>query len=403
MKKLIIFLFFVFFLNQTYAQSLTVSESHLNATCFGYCNGTINVTATGGTPPYSGTGFFSSLCAGTYNITVTDAVGSSASISVTITEPPLLSANVASTNVTCNGACDGTASVIVTGGTRPYTYLWCNGSTVNSAYGFCPGSCTVTVTDNNGCEAIDTVVITEPPPINFSFIGTNASCYGSCDANICCNSLVGGSPPYTYLWTPSGITSACLSSACAGSYSLCVIDVNGCMTCNTVIVNGPPPIQVFASITNASCPTCCDGDILLNPSGGSAPFVINYTSGPTPSPNAYCSGTYNYCVTDANGCSYCDSATVSFPLSISNSEFDGTFRIFPIPARNFINVEIEKNTDLKNCNLSIFDNIGKLVLKEKIIQNKQRIDISELLIGFYFVQIWNGDKIVNKKIIKEHH
>lgn len=404
MKKLLISFFFVCIVIRIDAQSLSVTESHLDVSCFGYCNGTINVIPSGGTPPYSGAGFFPGLCAGTYTITVTDGVGASVSISVTITEPPLLVTNATSTNATCYGLCNGTASITATGGTPAYSYSWCGGAftSTSSITGICPGSCIVTVTDSKGCQAMDTVIITQPAPINCSFIITNVSCNGGSDGSIC-PTVSGGMAPYVYSWTPGGVVSACFPSATAYTYTLCVTDMNGCQVCSTAIVTEPSQLQVTELITNASCSGCCDGDIQLTPSGGSIPYTFLWLSGGQTGDTLtnLCAGTYNYCVTDANGCSYCDSATVSFPLEIINSEFDDNYNIFPNPANYFIDIEAAETIDLKNCDISVFDIMGKLILKEKIVQNKTRINLSSFSHGIYFIQLQNDDNIISKKFIKQ--
>lgn len=402
MKRLVLSFFLMYTIFEANA-AITLSEVHLNVSCYGLCNGLISVTATGGVTPYNYSGLPSGpVCPGTYTITVTDAVGQTASISVTITEPPLLVATASSTDASCNSVCDGSASIIVTGGTGPYTYSWCDGTTGSSGINFCPGSCPVTVTDANGCQAIDTVVINEPAPINYSIVVTNSiSCSGSCDGTICCTAVTGGTSPYSYLWTPSGTTASCMFGVCAGIYTLCVTDVNGCMACSTLVVSAPPPIQVIETITDASCSSCCDGSIQLSPNTGIPPFTYDWFPGSpigdgTPMISSLCPLNYSYCVTDANGCQLCDSVTISFPLEIDDSEFDDSYNIFPNPANDFIDLETVEITDI-----SVFDAIGKLILKEKVIQNKTRIDISDFPNGIYFIQLQSANKIVSKKFIKE--
>ncbi|MFM9051136.1 MAG: SprB repeat-containing protein [Bacteroidota bacterium] len=120
------------------------------------CNGgtaSVVVTASGGTPPYSGAGTFSTT-AGNYTYTVTDANGCTATTSVSITQPsPLFAVITLNAARICSGpGCDGSGSVQVTGGTAPYSYLWTNGSTDVQVTGLCAGtSIGVRVTDANGC------------------------------------------------------------------------------------------------------------------------------------------------------------------------------------------------------------------------------------------------------------
>lgn len=387
------------------ATPLTINESHLNVSCFGLCDGIISLTPSGGTPPYITSGTFGSfLCSGTYPITVTDAVGASANISVTITEPPLLIMTATSTNVNCNGFCDGTANATSTGGISPYTYSWCFGATTSLVTGLCPGTCPVTVTDNNGCEAIDTVVITEPAPITYSLIATSVSCYGSNDGTICCSGLSGGSPPFSYMWMPMGGTAPCISFAIGGSYTFCVTDNNGCIVCAAVVVSEPPLIVVTENVIDASCFSCCDGSISLISSGGTYPHSFLWSTGDfNDSISSLCPGTYNYCVTDAQGCTSCDSITVSFPLSNYNFESDNAISIFPNP--NNGNFEItnisSKATELE---IRISDVNGKIILNEiKQPVNKKLAITSSVKNGIYFLYIRNrhsGQTVVKKLIIQ---
>lgn len=71
--------------------------------------------------------------------------------------------------------------------------------------------------------------------------------------------------------------------------------------------------------------------------------------------------------------------------------------VYPNPANNFIDIE----TDLKNCYFSLLDITGKLILREKIYQNKTRIDLSDYSTGLYFIQIQSDDKMTSKKFIKQ--
>jgi len=150
------------FVNSTVITALT------NISCNGNCDGNATVTATGGSPPYTYlwddlasqiTTTATGLCAGTYTIMVIDTVGDTAYATVTITEPFILSGIITSTDETCNGCADGTASVSIMGGTPPYTYQWNDPSnqTTSTATGLIKNTYTVIVTDANGCVFFDTI------------------------------------------------------------------------------------------------------------------------------------------------------------------------------------------------------------------------------------------------------
>ena len=138
--------------------ALTIAASSTNITCFGSVNGAATSVASGGTSPYSyawSNGALNSsintLAAGTYTVTATDANGCTATTSVVITSPAAMyTISTSSTPATC-GLCNGTGTLVVTGGTSPYTYLWSNGQTSVVATGLCAGNNFVLVTDANGC------------------------------------------------------------------------------------------------------------------------------------------------------------------------------------------------------------------------------------------------------------
>src|SRR5205807_43108 len=115
-------------------------------------NGSVTVSASGGTPPYSGTGTFSQA-AGSHTYTVSDANGCSATVSVTVTQPTQVVASETHTNAACFGG-NGSATISATGGTPPYTGT--------GTFSQAAGSHTYTVTDANGCSATVSVTVTQP-------------------------------------------------------------------------------------------------------------------------------------------------------------------------------------------------------------------------------------------------
>lgn len=147
-----------------------VSTSVTNVSCFGLCDGSMTVVASGGSAPY----FYSltqtapvcaattcsALCAGTYTMNVTDANGCVTSTPIVIAQPTQVIAAVTSTNASCGACPDGAADAPVTGGTSPYTWAWSNGVTTPYNPNLLPGCYTVTVTDNNGCTDVKSTCIT---------------------------------------------------------------------------------------------------------------------------------------------------------------------------------------------------------------------------------------------------
>jgi PKD repeat protein len=222
----------------------TLSHTVNNVTCNGACDGTITSTVTGGAPSYTylwapgsmTTSSVSGLCAGSYTVYVTDANGCTANMGATVSQPTALSVTSSSTNVTCFGACNGTASVLAGGGTPSYSYVWSpfvsSGQGTANASGLCAGTYTATVTDASGCVMTSTVVITEPTPLVTSASAAQTICNG--DTATFTSTSTGGTPPYSFNWNDgtSNYSGPVLlnSPAVNTSYTLTTTDANGCMT-----------------------------------------------------------------------------------------------------------------------------------------------------------------------------
>ncbi len=321
---------------------LTLAMSQTNVSCGGVCDGTATATITGGTPPYiyiwsngsststvSLSNTITNLCAGPYTVQVTDANGCNLTGNVTITEPPILTSSTTSTNVTCNGACDGTATVIPAGGTPPYTYFWSPGNPTGQGTvtisNLCPGTYTVLVTDANGCTSSSTAVITEPPVLLANPTATDVLCFGNCNGTATA-APTGGTSPYLYDWspgTPTGDFTPNISNLCAGVWTVIVTDANGCTSTQSATVNQPTVISIVTSSTNVTCNGACNGTATATPSGGNPGYTYLWMPGgqTTQTATGLCPGTYTVTVTDINGCTRTATVTITQPnvLNVSIS------------------------------------------------------------------------------------
>ncbi len=244
-----------------------------NTTCNGLSNGSSNVVVSGGTAPFTylwsngeTSSSASGLAAGVYNVSVTDA-GSCVGIgSVTIGEPTaiVITVDAANTNdPSCNGGNNGSAAILVSGGTAGYSYVWSNGGNSASINGLTAGSYVVTVLDANGCPATSSVNVAEPAAISGNATATNTSASGATDGSVSL-AVNGGSGAYTYLWS-NGATTQNLNNVGAGTYSVTITDANGCtnvasatVQVNTTAVNinnsnisvnlFPNPTENFATL-----------------------------------------------------------------------------------------------------------------------------------------------------------
>ena len=320
------------------AISATPTITHV--ACNGGSNGQAVLTVSGGTAPYTyvwkngsnttiaTTKDVSGLTAGTYTVVITDSKSCSLTLAsgtaITITEPTALSISASKTNVTCYGSANGTISLMVSGGTSPYTYAWSNGATTKNLSGLAPGNYSVTVTDANGCSTSNSssaVVIAEPTALSASAVATAATCKGNSNGSI--NLTVsGGTSPYTYLWSNSAATED-ISSLGTGFYSVTVTDNNGCTATASATVTEPTSISIAAAVTNVDCNGSASGAINLTVSGGTSPYTYDWTditgtNNPEDRTNLS-SGTYSVTVTDSKGCNASGSYSITQPTAISLS------------------------------------------------------------------------------------
>ncbi|MFN3403547.1 MAG: beta strand repeat-containing protein, partial [Cytophagaceae bacterium] len=315
-------------LNVTVAQPIAITSTINYVSCNGGSNGGVNINSvTGGIPPYSylwSNGATSQnlggVTAGSYSLTITDAINCTNTFNFTITEPPPISITSSVTNVSCNAGSNGAISINpVTGGTPPYSYLWSNGSTSQNISGLTAGSYNVTITDANTCTRNFSFTITEPLPITATANITNVTCNNGNNGSINLTSVSGGLAPYSYLWS-NGATTQNINSLTAGSYTVTITDANNCSSANTFNVTQPAPISASSSITNVSCNGGNNGAIDITPSGGTAPYTFLWAGGQTSEDIlGLTAGTYSVTITDANLCQRNFSFNVTEPAVISTT------------------------------------------------------------------------------------
>lgn len=289
-----------------------------NNNCFGAAEGSLGITAGGGTGTYNylwsndaTTPSISGLAAGTYSVTVTDDENCSATYTALITEPTVLVPGASATPVTASGASDGSATATPQGGTAPYTFAWDNGLNTQTITDLAAGFYTVTVTDVNGCKEAQTVEVTSSDcSLLASIAAVDPLCHGSANgqATVLPNS---GSAPYTYLWS-SGSTEQTATGLAAGNYSVTMTDVNGCPFSGNVTLTEPEQLTLTVSnVENAVCPNSAEGSIKVQTGGGMGSPAIQWSNGQSgPEATGLTAGTYTATATDANGCTTQTSATV---------------------------------------------------------------------------------------------
>lgn len=292
-----------------------------NVSCNGGSDGEINISASGGVVPTSYTwsdqGFASTvssrtnLAAGFYTIIVADGGGCSVVLGpIEITQPDQLIAIVDnSSDVSCNGANDGSINVTVTGGNGNNSYVWTSGGGNNEdASGLDNGSYALTVTDA-GCPSVttSTVMITEPDAININIDNQNdVTCFGDNNGNILVTTT-GGNGALSFDWdnAPDVEDAQNLSG---GTYQLTVTDAAGCPSVSSAVININEPSEIVVSIdafTDVSCFDANDGTITATVVGGVGAINISWTNSTSTSlaPTSLAASSYQLTVTDANMCS----------------------------------------------------------------------------------------------------
>jgi hypothetical protein len=283
-----------------------------NSSCGG-ATGSATVSATNGTAPYTYlwsngavTQTNNNIASGSYNVTITDANACQAVVSnIIVNNPNSPSASIASsTNINCNGATTGAASVTASGGTLTtgYSYNWSNGGNTASISALSAGVYTVTVTDNAQCTDVVAVTLSQPSAVTITGSTTNILCFGQSTGSVSV-SVSGGTPNYTYNWNNGNSTSA-QNNIAAGSYTITVTDGNNCVNIQQLTVSQPAAGISFNPVTtNILCFGAGNGTVSLNATGGTGILTYNWSNGSTdPSLSLLQAGSYSCTVTDANGC-----------------------------------------------------------------------------------------------------
>ncbi len=263
------------------------------------------VAVTGGTAPYAynwsdgTTGATANLMVGSYVVTVTDSNGCSAeySLSVLESEMPVLLLNADATVLTCSTQMSNITAT-VSGGTAPYIYTWSNGLTTDSIMVSNAGLYSVTLTDANGCEAMQSIVITEDVNAPMLSIVNNSNTTTLGCANTEINLVATGGA--AYIWS-NGVSTAENIITTAGTYSLTATGTNGCTAYETIAITEVPDLTIAVNSNDIDCnggTTEADVSVI----GGTAPYIYSWNNGMTTQTVTIGAGNYIVTVTDSNEC-----------------------------------------------------------------------------------------------------
>jgi len=315
--------------------AITGNLGALDITCFGSDNGSVFVTASGGTGTlqyslnggtYGSTTSWNNLAPGMQTVEIKDANNCLLALSATLTEPD--SVNVSSTisNVSCAGGDNGVINASVSGGNAPYAFTWSNGSADEDIFNLTAGTYDVTVSDANGCMTTRSYMVTEPSnPLSVNGVVTNETIVGANDGAVDIT-VTGGTAPYSYSWS-NGVTAT---------------------------------TQDLTSVS---------------------------------------SGAYIVVVTDANGCETTAIFTVSIGTAVTEAEMaENNVLLYPNPAKNYTTVEVDGfETNIIN-KVRVFDALGKMVYNTPTNDAKVEINTGNYLPGLYLIQIEVDGHILTKKL-----
>ena len=294
---------------------MVCTSVNIAPTCHGNTNGSITLSITGGTEPYTfdwsddvTTQNRTSLAAGTYTVMITDAGGRFLTKTIVLEEPDAIVANEVIVHSTVGAL--GSITLSPTGGSGLYTYLWTTGATTSSITGLYPGTYGVTITDSAGCTLVVTNYIVLGASLILSLVKVDADCNLAKTGSITLT-VTGGTSPYTYLWNDL-VTTQNRANIEAGTYSVSVTDSLGQTSTGTIVVGQATALVISSEVIQ---PTITEtGSITLTVTGGT-PFVDDsgetevyyYTylwedSSTLSTRENLTAGTYSVVVTDANGC-----------------------------------------------------------------------------------------------------
>lgn len=314
----------------TEAPPITGSIATIPATC-GQTNGSATASVSGGTPSYTynwalgvGTNMNAvNLVPASYDVTVSDSKGCTLVLPFTITSAGGLQvAGSIAQNVQCFGGSDGSATINPPVGNGPFTYNWPAGiANGNTATGLSAGTYIVTVSDANQCTVTTPIVIDAPSDILLQTTTLAASC-GQNNGSLSVNAS-GGTPGYTYSWTPNVSNGPTAANLAPGDYIVVVTDQNSCGKIIDLNVDvTAPPVLSLLDITSISCAGVRDGGISLSVQG-TAPFTFQWS--PSVSDTAIAvglmSGTYYITVSDASECSDSIAVTLVPPTPVVTSAY----------------------------------------------------------------------------------
>ena len=393
--------------------SIILTTSSTDAACI-QSNGSASVNASGGTGVYTyswntipvqTTQTAVNLSAGSYVVTVTDSNGcaGSATVGVSNIAGPVLAPGTV-TNVNCYDGNDGELSVTVTSGNGPFSYLWLPSGGIDTiARNLHAGAYAVTVTDANGCISVLTATVDEPGEL-IADAGMNISiCAGSSIQIGNVPVASGGTPGYTYLWSPAaGLSSVNDSTPVASPagttvYLLLVTDFHGCSDSSSIAITVDPlpatPVVVIS------------GDTLYSSAAVSYQWLLNGNTINGATSQIYVAsmvGNYSVIVTGANGCSSLSADYFYSSISSMAAIASSGLHIYPNPVNSECLIQ-NKMLSMAGSRICVYNLLGEKMKFDVQMSGIESaiVNVNLLSPALYIIEITSGEFVTRAKFIKE--
>lgn len=411
--------------------AITATTVGTNPTCPGAANGSFVITAAGGTgtlvyskdggATYQPGNSFTGLTAGTYSWIVKDANGCTKNGKVILTDPIAITATATPTNPTYFGATNGSFIINASGGTGTLSYSKNGGpyQSSNTFTGLPCGTYNWSVKDANGCIKSGTITLICCPDITVTVTKNNPLCCGAADGSFTLTAT-GGTGTLTYSKDGGNTfqSSKTFTGLVAATYNWVVKDANGYTKSGQVTLVNPPLINATVSVTNPTSTYATNGSFKITANGGTGTLTYSKNGGSTfQSSNTFTglgTGTYNWVVKDANGCTKSGQVTLSCVTTaarmstaaalqpgISNKEY--LFTVFPNPASSVINLSFvsiktgKVNIGLYSINGKFISSVYTNTATAGLLYTKQLT--TALPTGVYILKFSNSDFSTTQKLI----
>ncbi|MEI6060268.1 MAG: FG-GAP-like repeat-containing protein [Bacteroidota bacterium] len=375
--------------------------------CGAVSDGSVFIMPKGGKAPYSFSwnngstaNPLNNLSPGTYIVTLTDNNGC-VLIDTSVIQQAVLAATYASVNETCNPGDDGSATVSISEGTEPITYLWNTGSNTASINNQAKGSYSVIVRDSKNCELNKTLVIQKDTLI-LQVTKKDISCYGNNNGIILINPTT-GKPPYTFSWN-SGQNSAQLSGLVPGIYAVDVTDSHGCYAHDTRTITEPELLtSSMQSTPDTNTNQFGDGIATAIVTGGTPPYTYRWNdpfAQTTATAYNLFHGKYTVIINDARWCQVIDTVSVAETNSVSDNYDPVKLSVYPNPTSGKISLDVHFD-EMQNMQVDIYDQLGRKVytaLYPDVFHASLPIDLSAFVPGAYSLIIKTNTGYAMRKV-----